>query len=80
MGATLTPRLLKNTLLAAIITAVVGASMISDALTDTDKMNTIRDLRRASAILALGESSGLRRAMYNADRQLSLSSPSLPFS
>ncbi|WVQ64801.1 uncharacterized protein L199_002970 [Kwoniella botswanensis] len=45
---------LKLILLAAILTAIVGSSMISDALKDQAKLDTVRQLRDASSILSFG--------------------------
>lgn len=50
------PRILRVGLFAAIITAIVGSSLIGNAIMDSSMMNTVNSLRRASMILSMGES------------------------
>jgi hypothetical protein len=46
---------LRLALLAAIITGIVSSSQTVDAIEDPGTANTVRDTRRASYILSMGE-------------------------
>ncbi|OCF32389.1 hypothetical protein I316_06059 [Kwoniella heveanensis BCC8398] len=45
--------ILKLAILAALCTALAGSGMISDALKNTDKLNTVKTLREASNVLSV---------------------------